>query len=137
MTPHRCFGERQFNKGIKNDAKELSCVRRRRRGFFHAFRSRQRDADAPVADTGATASTLVRGGHRGGGGVHWGGGGVRRGGGVYRGGNNVVRGGHNVVRGNVVRGGHNTVVVGGRGAWGRGYRWPPGGAIAAGVAVAS
>lgn len=89
---------------------------------------------APAADTGSTASTLVRGGHRGGGGMNRGGGGVRRGGG-YRGGSNVVRGGGNVVRGNVVRGGHNTVVVGGRGAWGRGYRWPPGGAIAAGVAV--
>ncbi len=27
------------------------------------------------------------------------------------------------------------VVVGGRGAWGRGYRWAPGGAIAAGAAI--
>jgi hypothetical protein len=35
----------------------------------------------------------------------------------------------------VVRGGRNTVVVGRRGAWGRGYRWPPGGAIAAGAAI--
>ena len=82
---------------------------------------------APVEDSGGLSSTLVRmhGGGRGG----RGGGGVHRGGGFNRGGGGY-RGGHNVVRG-----GRNTVVVGGRGAWGRGYRWPPGGAIAAGVAV--
>ena len=68
-------------------------------------------------------------GGRGGGGVHRGGGFNRGAGGFNRGGGGY-RGGHNVVRG-----GRNTVVVGGRGAWGRGYRWPPGGAIAAGVAV--
>ena len=71
-----------------------------------------------------------RGGGFHGGGVH--GGGVHGGGvhGAYRGG--AVRGGgyHGGYRG-----GHNTVVVGGRGAWGRGYRWAPGGAIAAGAAI--
>ena len=56
---------------------------------------------------------------------------------VGHGGRGGVHGGHNVYRGghNVYRGGHNTVVVGGRGAWGRGYRWAPGGAIAAGAAI--
>ncbi len=38
-----------------------------------------------------------------------------------------------VVRGGGYRGG--AVVVGRRGAWGRGYRWAPGGAIAAGAAI--
>ena len=48
-----------------------------------------------------------------------------------------VHAGHGGIHGghNVYRGGHNTVVVGGRGAWGRGYRWAPGGAIAAGAAI--
>jgi hypothetical protein len=54
---------------------------------------------------------------------------MMRAGGVHAG-HNVYRGGHNAYRG-----GHNTVVVGGRGAWGRGYRWAPGGAIAAGAAI--
>jgi hypothetical protein len=74
---------------------------------------------------------VVRGGH---------GGHVGRGGHVVRGGH--VGGPHGVYRGGrpggyhgVYRGGHNTVVVGGRGAWGRGYRWAPGGAIAAGAAI--
>jgi hypothetical protein len=60
-----------------------------------------------------------------------------RAGGVHAGHAGGVHGGRNVYRGghNVYRGGHNTVVVGGRGAWGRGYRWAPGGAIAAGAAI--
>jgi hypothetical protein len=44
-------------------------------------------------------------------------------------------GGHGGYHHGGYRGGHNTVVVGGRGAWGRGYRWAPGGAIAAGAAI--
>jgi hypothetical protein len=97
---------------------------------------------ASVNDSGGISPIFVRGGRGGGargGGFHGGGargvhGGAYRGGGaragVYRGGHNVYRGGHNVYRG-----GRNTVVVGGRGAWGRGYGWPAGGAIAAGAAV--
>ena len=82
------------------------------RTIFHA------SPCAPVQDSGGLALTLAQMHDRHGG----------PGGGVHRGG--VYHGGHNVVRG-----GHNTVVVGGRGAWGRGYRWAPGGAIAAGAAV--
>jgi hypothetical protein len=81
--------------------------------------------------------TFVRGGHGGHVGGHGGARGGFHGGGVHGGG---VHGGY---RGGAVhggyhggyRGGHNTVVVGGRGAWGRGYRWAPGGAIAAGAAI--
>jgi hypothetical protein len=94
---------------------------------------------APLGDTGEMSPTLVRGGRGGGRAVAVRGGGgravaVRGGGGravAVRGG--AYRGG--VARGAVYRGGRNTVVVGGRGAWGRGYRWAPGGAIAAGAAI--
>jgi hypothetical protein len=89
---------------------------------------------APLGDTGEMSPTLVRGGRGGGRAVAVRGGGGRAvavRGGAYRGGG--ARGG--VARGNVYRGGRNTVVVGGRGAWGRSYRWAPGGAIAAGAAI--
>ncbi len=87
---------------------------------------------APTPESGEVSPTLarvVRGG--GGRGVAVRGGAVR--GGAYRGG--AVRGGvyRGGVRGGAYRGG--AVVVGGRGAWGRGYRWAPGGAIAAGAAI--
>jgi hypothetical protein len=98
---------------------------------------------APIAANHAAAAmssilpTFVRGGHGGHVGGHGGARGGFHGGGVHGGG---VHGGY---RGGAVhggyhggyRGGHNTVVVGGRGAWGRGYRWAPGGAIAAGAAI--
>ncbi|WP_294540306.1 hypothetical protein [uncultured Rhodoblastus sp.] len=77
-----------------------------------------------VVVRGGHGGHVARGGHVGGprGGYH----GARPGG--YRGARpGAYRGGY--------RGGHNTVVVGGRGAWGRGYRWAPGGAIAAGAAI--
>ncbi len=89
---------------------------------------------APTPELGEISPTLarvVRGGGGRGVAVHRGG--AYRGGAV-RGG--AVRGG--VYRGGVVRGGGyrgGAVVVGGRGAWGRGYRWAPGGAIAAGAAI--
>jgi len=112
---------------------------------------------APMSNSDGMSPILVRGGRGGGGrgGFHGGGrgfhggargfhggvarggayrGGVHRGvayrGGAYRGG--AYRGG--AYRGGVYRGGR-AVVVGGRGAWGRGYGWPAGGAIAAGAAV--
>jgi|GEM_PF-3510346 len=101
---------------------------------------------APISDSSALSATLVRGGRGGGGrggarGFH--GGGARGGavavrGGGRRGGAVAVRGG--AYRGGAVRGG--AVVRGGgyrRGGavvWGRpGYRWAPGGAIAAGAAI--
>jgi hypothetical protein len=83
---------------------------------------------APTPESGEISPTLARV-VRGGGGR-----GVAVRGGAYRGG--AVRGG--VYRGGAVRGGAyrgGAVVVGGRGAWGRGYRWAPGGAIAAGAAI--
>ena len=105
---------------------------------------------APIADSSALSATLVRGGRGGGrGGFHGGGarrggavavrGGGRRGGAVAVRGGGVRRGGAVAVRGGGYRGG--AVVRGGgyrRGAvvWGRpGYRWAPGGAIAAGAAI--
>jgi hypothetical protein len=111
---------------------------------------------APIADSSALSATLVRGGRGGGGrgGFHGGGGargfhgggarGVAVRGGGYRGGAVAVRGGARggavAVRGGAVRGG--AVVRGGgyrRGGavvWGRpAYRWPVGGAIAAGAAI--
>ncbi|MGO9389362.1 hypothetical protein, partial [Rhodoblastus sp.] len=111
---------------------------------------------APVSDYSGVSPILVRRGGGGRGGFHGGGGrggfhaggargfhgggargfhgGVARGGG-YRGG--VARGGAyrgaayrgGAYRGGAYRGGR-AVVVGGRGAWGRGYGWAPGGAIA-------
>ena len=104
---------------------------------------------APMNNDSGISPILVRGGRGGGGrgGFHGGGGrgfhgGGARGfhggaarGGVYRGGAHrgvAYRGG--VYRGGAYRGGR-AVVVGGRGAWGRGYGWPAGGAIAAGAAV--
>ena len=103
---------------------------------------------APIADSSAVSATLVRGG-RGGGGRGMARGGAYRGG---RGGAVAMRGGRGgavAVRGGAVRGGAyrggvrgGAVVRGGgyrRGGavvWGRpGYRWAPGGAIAAGAAI--
>ncbi len=74
---------------------------------------------APMPELGEISPTLAR--------VVRGGGG--RGVAVHRSG--AYRGG--AVRGGGYRGG--AVVVGRRGAWGRGYRWAPGGAIAAGAAI--
>jgi hypothetical protein len=89
---------------------------------------------APIQMAEGATPNLVQevraGGHGGHGGYHGGHNAYHGGHNVYHGGGNVYRGGHNVYRG-----GHNTVVVGGRGAWGRGYRWAPGGAIAAGAAI--
>ena len=76
---------------------------------------------APMSDSSGMSPILVRGG-RGGGGR----------GGFHGGGARGFHGG--VARGGAYRGGR-AVVVGGRGAWGRGYGWPAGGAIAAGAAV--
>jgi hypothetical protein len=102
---------------------------------------------ASMNDSGGISPIFVRGGRGGGGaraggfhgggarGFHGGGarvhhGGVAVRGGAYRGA--AVRGG--VYRGAAVRGGvYRGAAV--RGAWGRGYRWPAGGAIAAGAAV--
>jgi hypothetical protein len=79
------------------------------------------------------------GGHRGGGGgrMHAGGGGRMHAGGGGRmhagGGGRMHAGGAGVGRHtNVVR---NRTVVGARGGWARPYRWPRGGAIAAGAAI--
>ena len=110
---------------------------------------------APIADSSALSATLVRAGRGGGGRGGFHGGGAR--GGAYRGGRGgavAVRGGGyrgGAVRGGAVRGGAvvrgggyrgGAVVRGGgyrRGGavvWGRpGYRWAPGGAIAAGAAI--
>jgi hypothetical protein len=92
---------------------------------------------ASMNDSGGISPIPVRGG-RGGGGARAGGfhgGGARgfHGGGarVHHGGV-AVRGG--AYRGAAVRGGvYRGAAV--RGAWARGYRWPAGGAIAAGAAV--
>jgi hypothetical protein len=103
---------------------------------------------APIADSSALSATLVRGG-RGGGGRGMARGGAYRGGRggavAVRGGAVRGRGGAVAVRGGAVRGGAyrgGAVVRGGgyrRGGavvWGRpGYRWAPGGAIAAGAAI--
>jgi hypothetical protein len=94
-------------------------------------------ANRPASEMSPIAPAFVRGGHGGHVG-HVGHVGGPRGG--YHGGR---PGGYHAVRPGGVhggyhggyRGGHNTVVVGGRGAWGRGYRWAPGGAIAAGAAI--
>jgi hypothetical protein len=93
---------------------------------------------APIADSSALSATLVRGGRGGGGRGGARGGAVAVRGGGRRGGAVAVRGG--AYRGGAVRGG--AVVRGGgyrRGGavvWGRpGYRWAPGGAIAAGAAI--
>jgi hypothetical protein len=102
---------------------------------------------APIADSSALSATLVRAGRGGGGRGGFHGGGARGGavamrGGGRRGGAVAVRGG--AVRGGAYRGGvrGGAVVRGGgyrRGGavvWGRpGYRWAPGGAIAAGAAI--
>ena len=84
---------------------------------------------APIQDSGELSPTLARV-VRGGGGR-----GVAVRGGGYRGGRAVVHGGAYRGRPAAVRGGRGAVVVGGRGAWGRGYTWAPGGAIAAGAAI--
>jgi hypothetical protein len=103
---------------------------------------------APISDSSALSTTLVRGG-RGGGGRGMARGGAYRGGRggavAVRGGAVRGRGGAVAVRGGAVRGGAyrgGAVVRGGgyrRGGavvWGRpGYRWAPGGAIAAGAAI--
>lgn len=83
---------------------------------------------APTSGSTGISPILVRGG-RGGGGARGFHGGVARGG-AYHG---VAHRGA-AYRGGVYRGGR-AVVVGGRGAWGRSYGWPAGGAIAAGAAV--
>jgi hypothetical protein len=91
---------------------------------------------APMNDSGGISPILVRGGRGGGaraGGFHGGGARGFHGGGarVHHGGV-AVRGG--AYRGAAVRGGvYRGAAV--RGAWARGYRWPAGGAIAAGAAV--
>jgi hypothetical protein len=92
---------------------------------------------APIADSGALSATLVRGVRGGGGrgGFHGGAAAVRgRGGAVAvrgRGGAAAVRGRGGAV---AVRGGGYR--RGGAVVWGRpGYRWAPGGAIAAGAAI--
>jgi hypothetical protein len=91
-------------------------------------------AAAPIAsmnDSGGISPIFVRGGRAGG--FHGGGARGFHGGGarVHHGGV-AVRGG--AYRGAAVRGGvYRGAAV--RGAWGRGYRWPAGGAIAAGAAV--
>jgi hypothetical protein len=103
---------------------------------------------APIANWGEMSPTMTRGGRGGGRAVaHRGGGGYRGGGRAvaHRGGRGAVavrgpQGGRAVaVRGGAYRGrpvpGRGAVVVGGRGAWGRGYTWAPGGAIAAGAAI--
>ena len=100
-------------------------------------RSRQCPIPMEFHRFSCAAAGAARGGHRGGhrGGFHGGGARVHAGGARVRHGGAVARGGAYRGGRNVYRGGRNTVVVGGRGAWGRGYGWPAGGAIAAGAAV--
>jgi hypothetical protein len=81
---------------------------------------------------GGGRAVAVRGGGRRGGAVAVRGGGYRRGGAVAVRGGGYRRGGAVAVRGGGYRRGGVVVT---RGAWGNAYRWPPGGAIAAGAAI--
>jgi hypothetical protein len=102
-------------------------------GLLFAASAAQALPVAPLASGSSPALELtqVRGGHgggHGGGGFHGGGHGGYHGGGYHGG---VRHGG--AYHGGAYRGGRH---YGGGAAWVRpGYRWPPGGAIAAGAAI--